>query len=147
MKKFAKLTALLVALLAMTFVLTACGSSFKKVQNALEGIGYEKIESTAQADKYTSETDLAVDATCFKKIDGINTNFVVVLEFKATDDMKEFYADSDAFRGLVKDIKDDGTAEEFHSELEKAGLAKGNCLVFSINPLEFSAVTTAIKNA
>ena len=147
MKKFVKLTALLVAVLAMTFVLTACGSSFKKVEKALEGIGYEKIESTSAANEYTQDTDVAVDATCFKKIDGINTNMVIVLEFKATEDMKEFYADSDAFRGLIKDIKDDGTAEEFHSELEKAGLAKGNCLVFSVNPMEYNAVTNAIKNA
>ena len=147
MKKFFKLTALLVAVLAMTFVLTACGSSFKKVEKALTGIGYEKIESTSQADKYTQGTDVAVDATCFKKVDGLNTNIVIVLEFDATDDMKEFYADSDAFRGLVKDIKDEGTAEEFHTALENAGLAKGNCLVFSINPLENNAVTSAIKNA
>ena len=147
MKKFFKLTSLLVAVLAMTFVLTACGSSFGKVEKALEGIGYEKIESTSQADKYTSETDVPVEAACFKKVDGLNTNFVVVLEFEATEDMKEFYTDSAAFRGLVKDIKDEGTAEEFHEKLEDAGLAKGNCLVFSINPLEHNAVTNAIKNA
>ena len=147
MKKSLRLVSLLVAILAMTFVLTACGSSFKKVENALVDIGYEKIESTAQADKYTSETDLAIDATCFKKIDGFNTNFVVVLEFKKTQDMQEFYADSATFRGLVADIKADGTAQEFHSALEQKGFAKGNCLVFSVNPLEFDAVTNAIKNA
>lgn len=147
MKKFFKLTALLVAVLAMTFVLTACGSSFGKVEKALEGIGYEKIESTSAADSYTSETDVPVEAACFKKVDGLNTNFVVVLEFEATEDMKEFYTDSEAFRGLIKDIQDEGSAEEFHKSLEDAGLAKGNCLVFSINPLEHNAVTNAIKNA
>ena len=147
MKKFFKLTALLVAVLAMTFVLTACGSSFGKVEKALEGIGYEKMESSSAADSYTSETDLAVEATCFKKVDGLKTNIVIVLEFEATEDMKEFYADSEAFRGLIKDVQEDGTAEEFHASLEDAGLAKGNCLVFSINPLEYNAVTSAIKNA
>ena len=147
MKKFFKVTALVVATLALCMFLTACSSQFKKVQKALEGIGYEKIESTAKADKYTDQTDLAVDATCFSKIDGFNTNFVVVLEFNATEDIKEFYKDSDEFRAIVKNIKDDGTAEEFHAALEEAGLAKGNCLVFSLNPLEYNAVTTAIKNA
>ena len=147
MKKFFKVTALLIATLALCMFLTACSSSFKKVEKALEDIGYEKIESTSDANKYTSGTDVPVDATCFKKVDGLNSNIVIVLEFEATDDMKEFYKDSDAFRGLVKNIKDDGTAEEFHDVLEDAGFAKGNCLVFSINPLEFSAVTTAIKNA
>lgn len=147
MKKFFKVTALLIATLALCMFLTACSSSFKKVEKALEDIGYEKIESTSEANKYTNGTDVAVDATCFKKVDGFKTNIVIVLEFKATDDMKEFYKDSDAFRGLVKDIKEDGTAKEFHEALEDAGFAKGNCLVFSINPLEFSAVTTAIKNA
>jgi len=146
MKKFFKLTSLLVAVLAMTFVLTACGSSFKKVEKALEGIGYEKIESTSQANKYTQGTDVAVDVSVFEK-DAIS--YVIVLEFEATEDMKEYYNDSAAFRGLVKDIKDEGTAEEFHTALENAGLAKGNCLVFSIslNLAEYGAVTTAIKNA
>ena len=147
MKKFFKVTALLIATLALCMFLTACSSSFKKVEKALEDISYEKIESTSAANEYTNGTDVAVDATCFKKVDGLKTNIVIVLEFEATDDMKEFYKDSDAFRGLVKDIKDEGTAEEFHTALENAGLAKGNCLVFSINPLEYSAVTSAIKNA
>lgn len=147
MKKFFKVTALLIATLALCMFLTACSSSFKKVEKALEDIGYEQIESTSAASEYTNGTDVPVDATCFKKVDGFNTNVVIVLEFKATDDMKEFYKDSDAFRGLVKDVKEDGTAEEFHDALEDAGFAKGNCLVFSVNPLEFEAVTNAIKNA
>ena len=147
MKKFFKVVALVVATLALCMFLTACSSDFKKVQKALEDIGYEKIESTAKADKYTNQTDLAVEATCFSKIDGFNTNIVVVLEFNATDDIKEFYQDSDEFRAVVKGIKDDGTAEEFHAALEDAGWAKGNCVVFSVNPLEYNAVTSAIKNA
>ena len=147
MKKFFKVVALVVATLALCMFLTACSSDFKKVQKVLEDIGYEKIESTAKADKYTNQTDLAVEATCFSKIDGFNTNIVVVLEFNATDDIKEFYQDSDEFRAVVKGIKDDGTAEEFHAALEDAGWAKGNCVVFSVNPLEYNAVTSAIKNA
>ena len=147
MKKFFKLTALLIATLAMCMFLTACSSAYSKVEKALEEIGYEKIESTSFADEFTDDTDKVANVYCFSKEDGFSSNIVIVLEFNATDDMKEFYEESAAFRGLVQDIKEDGTASEFHAELEEAGLAKGNCLIISLNILAYNEVTQAIKNA
>ena len=50
-------------------------------------------------------------------------------------------------QGLVQDVKDDGTAEEFYNALVEKGIAKGNCMVMSVNPLAASEVMEAVKNA
>ena len=151
MKKLAKiLTVALAMLLCVSMV--AC-SSYGKVEKALANIGYEKIESDNTAEKMQSESEVAVTAHLFSNLetvpvkDILKAGVVVVFEFKATEDMKEFYADSETMQGLVKDIKDDGSADEFYNALVEKGLANGNCLVICINPLAFNDVATAIKNA
>ena len=143
MKKSLKVVALLVAMLAMSLFLTACGSSYGKIESALEENGYKKVETSSQGQNVVEESDVAVTAHFFTK----EINLVLVLEFKATEDMKEFYADSETMQGLLQDIQDEGSAEEFYQALEDAGLAKGNCLVLCLNPLYASAVADIVKNA
>ena len=145
-----------ILILALTMLLclsmVAC-SSYGRVEKALVNIGYEKIESDETAENMKDESDVAVTAHLFSNLetvpvkDILKAGVVVVFEFKATEDMKEFYADSETMQGLVSDIKDDGTADEFYNALVEKGLANGNCLVICINPLAFNDVANAVKNA
>ena len=57
------------------------------------------------------------------------------------------YKESDTLKGFIKDVKDDGSAQEFYNSLVEKGYANGNCLIFSTNPLAAEDVKTAIKNA
>lgn len=151
MKKVAKIL-VLVLTLVLSLTMVAC-SSYKKVEKALVDIGYAVIESDTTAENMKEESDVAVKMHILSNKDSIKftetlkLNIVIVLEFKATDDMIEYYKDSDTMQGLVQDVKDDGSAKEFYDSLVEKGLAKGNCLVISTNPLAAETVMNAIKNA
>ncbi len=152
MNKFAKILTSILLVVVLALTLTGC-SSYGKVEKALENIGYTAIESSDDADKIKGESEIAVTVHALTNKDSLSItevgkiNVVVVLEFKETKEMKDFYEDSDTLKGLVKDIKDDGTAEDFYNKLVEKGFAKGNCLIISINPIATSDVCDAIKNA
>lgn len=143
MKKLTKLLTL-VLVIALSLTMVAC-SSYKKVEKALVDIGYETIEETdnATADKMKDESDVAVKMHLLSK----GLSVVCVFEFKATDDMIEYYKESKTMQGFIEDVKDDGSAKEFYDDLVEKGLAKGNCLVLCFNPFEAQTVADAIKNA
>lgn len=151
MKKLAKiLTLALVVVLSLTMV--AC-SSYKKVEKALVNIGYAVIESDDTANNVKEESDVAItmhvlsNKDSLKAIEIYKLNVVMILEFKATDDMIEYYKDSDTMQGFIKDVKDDGSAKEFYDSLVEKGLANGNCLVISTNPAAAEDVMEAVKGA
>lgn len=152
MNKFAKILTSILLVVVLALTLTGC-SSYGKVEKALKNIGYTAIESSDDADKIKGESEIAVTVHALTNKDSLSItevakiNVVVVLEFKETKEMKDFYEDSDTLKGLVKDIKDDGTAEDFYNKLVEKGFAKGNCLIISINPIATSDVCDAIKNA
>lgn len=152
MNKFAKILTSILLVVVLALTLTGC-SSYGKVEKALKNIGYTAIESSDDADKIKGESEIAVTVHALTNKDSLSItevakiNVVVVLEFKETKEMKDFYEDSDTLQGLVKDIKDDGTAEDFYNKLVEKGFAKGNCLIISINPIATSDVCDAIKNA
>ena len=145
---------LLTSLLCVSLV--AC-SSFNLVKTTLEEVGYQVVQNEEdgddRADTIQEESEVAVTCYMFTNADSITLtqlhklNIVIVFEFKATDEMIEFYEDSETLQGLLQDIKDDGTAEEFYNDLVAKGYAKGNCLIFSTNPLASQDVRDAIKNA
>ncbi len=143
MKKLTKILTL-VLVIALSLTMVAC-SSYKKVEKALVNIGYETIQQNDTADKMKDESDVAVKMHLLSK--GISV--VCVFEFKATDDMIEYYKDSNTMQGFMQDVKEDGSAKEFYDDLVEKGLAKGNCLVLclSLNPFEAKTVADAIKNA
>ena len=74
-------------------------------------------------------------------------NVVIVFEFNSTKEMLEFYEESNTMQGLIQDIQEDGTAEEFYNDLVDKGYAKGNCLIMSTNLLVAGDVCDAIKNS
>ena len=147
---------ILVALaVVMVFTLVAC-SSFGKIESALEEIGYAEIttgDDAENAEDMKEESDVAITIHLFTNKDSLQLteiaklNTVFVIEFKATDEMIEYYKDSATLQGLLQDVKEDGTAEEFYNDLVEKGIANGNCLVISTNPLAAGAVKTAVKNA
>jgi len=154
MKKSIRLLTLLL-ILAIAVTLVGC-STFNKVNKALEEIGYAKIEGdkeTEEAQKEAEESEYAIkvhvysNAGSISALELVKLNFVLVFEFKATEDMKEYYAESDTLQGFIKDVQEDGSAEEFYNKLVEKGYANGNCLVISTNPLSADEVKTAIKGA
>ena len=153
MKKTIQLLTLLVLTTVIALSMVACGSAYGKVEKALVDIGYAVVESDTSADAMEGESDVAVTTHVLTNKDSLGLleiaklNVVIVFEFKATDDMKEFYTDSSTMQGLVADIEKDGSAEEFYNALVEKGYAKGNCLVISTNVLQSETVRNAIKAA
>lgn len=153
MKKLVKLLTLLCVAVMLVSSLTACFSTYGKIESALNNIGYTAIESTDEADDIADESDVAVTAHLLSNADSLKAteiykvNIVIIFEFKATDDMIELYKDSDTLKGIISDVKADGTAKEFYDALVEKGYANGNCMVFSTNMIVADAVRTAVKNA
>lgn len=145
MKKLMKIATVLCLVLALALSAAACSSAYQKIEKALTDIGYSVVESDDKADDMKEESEVAVTVHILSNKQKFNA--VIVFEFKATDDMIEFYKDSSTMQGLVQDVKDDGTAEEFYNALVEKGIAKGNCMVMSVNPLAASEVMEAVKNA
>lgn len=131
MKKIIQISALLIALV-LCLGLVAC-SSYGKIEKALTDNEYKVVEKDAVANSIESENskeDNGLKIHCFYKTKKLTT--VYVLEVKSTDEMKELIDDSDTIKGLISDIKNDGTAEEIYKALEEKGLVNGNCLVIAV---------------
>ena len=153
MKRFLKSLSLILVV-ALTLVFLAACSTFDDVKTALEEIGYTELtEKNEDAEQMEEETDVAVEAHVFSNQNSLpvaeayKINFVIVYEFNATEDMIEFYKDSETMQGFIKDVQEAGRAEQFYKDLVEKGYANGNCLVLSTNPLSADAVKTAVKNA
>ena len=148
---------LLTFLLILTIAITLVGcSTFNKVDKALTEIGYEKIESNDDAKdtkKDAEESEYSITVHVYSNKNNVSfaeilkVNTVMVFEFKATQDMKDYYEESDTLQGFIRDIEEDGSAEEFYNKLVEKGYANGNCLVISTNPISADAVKTAVKGA
>ena len=154
MKKIIMALSSIAIILVLSLSLIAC-SSYGKIEKALEKIGYAKIESSQEAEDMEKESDVAVKMHVFSNQDSLGLtealkiNVVIVMEFKSTDEMKEYYEDSDTLQGIVEDVKEDGSAKEFYDSLVEKGYANGNCLVISItlSSASANAVKDAVKNA
>ena len=93
------------------------------------------------------KNDIVVTLHGMKKVKGLTSDLVLIVEFKATEDMNKFYENSETVKGLVKDVAKNEDVKEWQKAMENAGYAKGNCLVFSINPLNMNEVTSIVKGA
>lgn len=154
MKKLLMTITSIALLLTLSLSLVAC-SSYGKIEKALEEIGYAKIESSQEAEDIKKESEVPVTMHVFSNKDSLGLteiaklNIVIVMEFKSSDEMKEYYEDSNTLQGLVQDIEEDGSAKEFYDSLVEKGYANGNCLVISntLSKTSADAVKTAVKNA
>ena len=154
MKKIIMALSSIAIILVLSLSLIAC-SSYGKIEKALEKIGYAKIESSQEAEDMEKESDVAVKMYVFSNKDSLGLteigklNTVIVMEFNSTEEMKNYYEDSNTLKGIVEDVKEDGSAKEFYDSLVEKGYANGNCLVISItlSSASANAVKDAVKNA
>ena len=149
MKKLSVIVSVLLAVV-LAFGLVGC-SSYGTLKKAFEKEGYEvftKLEEKAEKIQEEAKKDnIVVEIHPMKKSNGIASDIVLIVEFKATEDMKKFYENSETVKGLVKDVAKNEDVKEWQKAMENAGYAKGNCLVFSINPLNMNEVTSIVKGA
>lgn len=149
MKKLSVIVSLLlVAVLSLGMF--GC-SSYPSLKKAFEKEGYtvvKEIEELTKDYKEEAETnDIALTMHALTKVDGLASTVVFIFEFNATEDMKKMYENSEAIKGAVKDVKDNEDVKEWQEAMENAGYAKGNCLIFTVNPLSVSDVTNIVKKA
>ena len=149
MKKILKLSALLLTIMMM-LNLVAC-SSFSKVKSALEDAGYaivtneeNNVSKEAKNDERVTNLHVFTNAQSLTALEVLKVTIVVVIEFKATEELVEYFQESDTLQGLVTDIKEDGTADEIYAELKAAGLVHKNCIVAPIG-LDATNVLNIIK--
>lgn len=149
MKKLSMIVSvLLVAVLALGMV--GC-STYPSLEKAFEKEGYTVVEDVdnyvESYKKQAEEESIVLTPHVWSKIDGLASTVVIILEFNATEDMKKMYEESDTIKGFVSDVSKNEDVKEWQKAMEEAGYAKGNCLVFTINPLSVNAVTNIVKNA
>jgi hypothetical protein len=133
MKKIVKITSLLLVVTTLCLFAMAC-SSYGKLEKAFLNEGFT-VSETMQGLAEDLKTELEkkeLEITIHGFTKSSTAALVFVFEFKATDDMLEFYKDSDTLQGLLKDIEEEGSAKEFYNELKDKGFAKGNCLIIPI---------------
>lgn len=152
MKRFSKLIAMFLVVVS-AISLAACSSKYGALKKAFEENGYtesEQVETWSETIKNElkgEDGEMVTNIHVFIKKAGLTSDVVLILEFKATDDMLEFYKESNTFQGVVKDIKENDDAKAFYNALVDAGYANGNCLVFPSYPLNINEVTTIVKGA
>ena len=138
MKKFTKLLSLLLVM-ALAISVVAC-SSYGKVEKAIEELGFTVVESENQAEEYKDEERIT-NVHVFEKSVGLIKDYVIVLEFKSTDKLVEYYNESDTLKGLVSDISKNEDVKAIHAKLEETGFACDNCLIVPslLNVLDVTA--------
>ena len=145
MKKIVKITSLLLVLTLCLFAM-AC-SSYGKLEKAFLNEGYtvsETLQGLAEDMKNELEKEeLEVTIHGFKK----DLTFVFVFEFKATEDLKEAFSDSETMQGVADDLKNNEDVNAAYDKLVEEGYVNGNCFVFTINPFAVEEVKTIVKNA
>ena len=159
MKKMTKLMAILLVVVS-ALSLVAC-SKYGSLKSTFEKNGYTESENVETWNKTIAnelkggkDEEMVTNVHVFyKKTDKDTTigdlltrNVILVLEFKATEDMMEFYNESATAQGAVKDIQKNEDAKAFYNSLVEAGYANGNCLVLAIG-LDTASVREMVKKA
>ena len=148
MKHLTRVLALVLLVAAMATLLVSC-NKYPSLKKAFEKEGYkenEKLENAAAKIKEDLEKDdLAVTLHLLTKESNRITS-VLIIEFKATEDMKKAYDDSATLQGLVKDVSKNEDAQAFADALENAGYAKGNCLAVPLSIMYINEITNIVKS-
>ncbi len=149
MKKLSKICAIALTLV-MALSLVACANTYPAIKKAFEAEGYkqsETIEELTSSFKAITNNDgkeIAVTAHAFVK--AAKTAFI--LEFKATDDMIDYYKNNKMVRDAVAAIANDEDAKSFYNSLVEAGFANGNCMLVPLSGGDaLTEMTTIMKNA
>ena len=70
----------------------------------------------------------------------------IVIEFKSTKELVEFYESSATAQGLVKDVSENEDVKKMYNALVNAGYANGNCLVLPASILYINEITNIVKS-
>lgn len=129
MKKLVKVLSLALVAVAL-FSLVAC-NSYPNVKKAFENEGYS--ESTALEGAMSSlKTSLEKEET------SINIHYLykiadlrgaLIIEFKATQDMKDAIANNSELQTQLKGIVNDTDVQNLYQAAVDKGIVKGNCLL------------------
>lgn len=150
MKKLSKLCAVAL-LVVMALSLVACGTTYPKIKSAFENAGYTESKDVEEANKSfysytgTDGKDVVLTAHALVKDGGIST--ALILEFKATDDMIQYYKDNKMVRDAVKDVTEDEDAKAFYNALVEKGYANGNCMLVPLTVLYANEMKDIMKKA
>lgn len=154
MKNASKLLAFVLVIVTV-LSLAACSSKYGALKKAFEKEGYvesEQVETWSNTIKVecgkAEDEDMVTNVHVLTKAGSLvfDSKIVLILEFKATDDMIEFYKNSETAQGISKDISEKTDAKAFYNELVEAGYAKGNCFVIPV-AINANEITTIVKNA
>ena len=149
MKKITKIVSLALVLVMALTMLASCGSKYSAIEKAFIDSGYENnttftcvmntIKEELSKDEYAVELHMLT-----KKSNGLTS--AIVIEFKSTKELVEFYESSATAQGLVKDVSENEDVKKMYNALVNAGYANGNCLVLPASILYINEITNIVKS-
>lgn len=148
MKRLTKIGAIILTLI-LSLSMVACSNSYPKIKSAFEKANYtqsETAEALAKDFKTFTDSEGKEQALTFHVLVKNVANYAVILEFKATDDMIQYYKDNKSARDLIKDITENEDAKAFYNELKEHGYANGNCLLIPVG-IDYKEMLDIMKNA
>lgn len=149
MKKLTKIVSLALVLVMALTMLASCGSKYSAIEKAFVDAGYENnttftgvmntIKEELAKDEYAVELHMLT-----KKSNGLTS--AIVIEFKSTKELVEFYESSATAQDLVKDVSENEDVKKMYNALVNAGYANGNCLVLPASILYINEITNIVKS-
>lgn len=149
MKKLTKIVSLALVLVMALTMLASCGSKYSAIEKAFIDAGYENnttftgvmntIKEELAKDEYAVEIHMLT-----KKSNGLTS--AIVIEFKSTKELVEYYESSATAQGLVKDVSENEDVKKMYNALVNAGYANGNCLVLPASILYINEITNIVKS-
>lgn len=144
MKKMTKLMAILLVVVS-ALSLVACSSKYGALKSTFEKNGYMESQDVETWSKKIKDEIKGKDGEMVTNIhvftidpdkatvtEALKSSVILVLEFKATEDMLKFYNESNTAQGAVKDIQKSEDAKAFYNALVEKGYANGNCFVLAV---------------
>lgn len=150
MKKLTKIVSLALVLVMAIMMLASCGGSkYPAIEKAFVDAGYENnttftgvmntIKEELAKEEYAVELHMLT-----KKSNGLTS--AIVIEFKSTKELVEYYESSATVQGLIKDVSENEDVNKMYNALVNAGYANGNCLVVSASILYINEITNIVKS-
>ncbi|CDE18972.1 MAG: hypothetical protein SPF67_02730 [Eubacteriales bacterium] len=150
MKKLTKIVSLALVLVMAVMMLASCGGSkYPAIEKAFVDAGYENnttftgvmntIKEELAKEEYAVELHMLT-----KKSNGLTS--AIVIEFKSTKELVEYYESSATVQGLIKDVSENEDVNKMYNALVNAGYANGNCLVVPASILYINEITNIVKS-
>lgn len=150
MKKLTKIVSLALVLVMAVMMLASCGGSkYPAIEKAFVDAGYENnttftgvmntIKEELAKEEYAVELHMLT-----KKSNGLTS--AIVIEFKSTKELVEYYESSATVQGLIKDVYENEDVNKMYNALVNAGYANGNCLVVPASILYINEITNIVKS-